>query len=63
MQLEKVTIRDLEDQLACLNADLYQTCGTMSVQSLERLCRKINLIRFKIYSFKGGRYGNKKNNE
>ena len=48
------------DRLACAYADIYQGCGTMPVTALESLCRKVNLYRYKIYSFKGGRYGNRK---
>ena len=59
MQRERESLKELEARLACLNADLYQMSGTMSVTSLESLCRKINLIQFKIYSFKGGRHGKK----
>lgn len=51
------SLRDLEQRLACLRADLYQTCGTMTVASLESLCRKINVIGLRIYSFKGGNNG------
>ena len=54
-------MKDLEMQLVCLNADLYQCCGSMPLTSLERLCRRIHLIELKIYSFKGGKNGNKKN--
>lgn len=56
---ERYSLDELEAQLACLNADLYQSCGTMTVTSLESLCRKINIIRSRINSFKGdSKYGN-----
>lgn len=51
------------DKLACAEADLYQGCGTMPLAALESLCRKINKYRLKLYSFKGGRYGNKNKRE
>lgn len=54
---ERATLDELRGRLACLRADLYQMCGQMPVASLERLCRRIHTIEFKIYSFKGGRYG------
>ncbi len=54
MQRERYTVEDLEIQLACLNADLCQSCGSMTVTSLESLCRRINIIRIRINSFKGG---------
>lgn len=57
MYREDLDIDYIKDQLACANADLYQGCGTMPLSSLESLCRKINLFRLKLYSFKGGRYG------
>lgn len=60
MQSERYTLKDLEMQLVCLNADLYQCCGSMPLTSLERLCRKIHLIELKIYSFKGGKHGKRK---
>lgn len=56
---ESKSIKELEDRLACLNADLYQTCGSMSVTSLERLCRRIHLIEIKIYSFRVSNNGKK----
>lgn len=43
------------DKLACAEADLYQSCVTMPLTSLEGLCRKINRYRLKIYSIK--KYG------
>lgn len=57
MQQERATLNELKDRLACLYADLYQGCSTMTVASLESLCRKINVIGLRIYSFKGGRHG------
>lgn len=52
---ERYSLDELEAQLACMNADLYQYCGTMPVTSLESLCRKINSIKSKINSFKKDR--------
>lgn len=57
MERERATLDELRHRLAHLHADLYQGCGSMPVASLESLCRKINVIELKIYSFKGGRYG------
>ena len=57
MGRERYTVNELEAQLTCLTADLYQHCGTMPVAPLERLCRRIHLIELRIYSFKGGKYG------
>lgn len=54
MQRERYTVEDLEIQLACLNADLCQSGASMTVTSLESLCRRINIIRIRINSFKGG---------
>ena len=52
---------DLEARLASMNAELYQNGGSMPVSALESLCRRINLIKLKIYSFKGdSKYGKKK---
>lgn len=56
MERERATLDELRHRLAHLHAHLYQGCGTMPVASLESLCRKINVIELKIYSFKGGRY-------
>lgn len=63
MLREGESLNDLKAELACLNADLYQMCGTMPLHAFESLCRKIHLIELKIYSFKGGKYGNKKSYE
>lgn len=60
MYREELDIDKLKERLACLYAELYLGCATMSVATFEHLCRKINVIRFKINSFKGGRYGKKK---
>lgn len=61
MERERESIWDLEARLASMNAELYQNGGSMPVTALESLCRRINLIRLKICSFKGdSRYGNKK---
>lgn len=59
MLREGESIEDLEAQLAWLYADLYQMGWSVSLRSFENLCRKIHIIEFKIYSFKGGRYGKK----
>ncbi len=61
MQRERESILDLEARLASMNAELYQNGGSMPVSALESLCRRINLIKLKIYSFKGdSKYGKKK---
>ena len=57
MQREADTLNELKGRQACLHADLYQQCGSLTVTALERLCRKINVIGLRIYSFKGGRHG------
>lgn len=57
MYREGETIKELRSQLTCLRADLYQGCATMTLQSLERLCRKIHVTESRLYSFRGGRYG------
>lgn len=51
--------KELEIQQRNLYADLYQTCGSMTVRSLETLCRKIHSLEIKIRSFRGGKNGNK----
>lgn len=51
-------LKELKAQRSSLMADLYQTCGQMTVRSLEALCRKIHCIELKIHSFKGGIHGN-----
>lgn len=59
MQL-KESPQELRNQLASLYIDLIQIVGSVPVQTLETLCRKIHGIEFKLYSFKGGRYGKRK---
>lgn len=59
MLREGESIIELKERLVCLYADLYQMCGHMPLHSFESLCRKIHGIEIKLYSFKGGRYGNK----
>ena len=51
--------KELEMQLMSLDAYLYQACGSMTVRSLESICRKIHLLEIKIHSFRGGRHGKK----
>ena len=51
--------KELEMQRRSLYADLYQTCGSMTVRSLETVCRKIHSLEIKIRSFRGGKNGNK----
>ena len=61
MLREGESIIELKERLVCLYADLYQMCGHMPLAAFESLCRKIHGIEYKLYSFKGGRYGiNKK---
>ncbi len=50
----KLTKHELVMQRDSLYADLYQVCGHCSLSYLEELCRKINNLSWKIYSFKGG---------
>lgn len=50
------TIGYYKEQLACAEADLYQGAGTMPLHCFEDLVRKINMLRYKIYTFKGGLY-------
>lgn len=60
MLKERESIEELEDRLACLMAELYQMCGSMTVGSLESLCRRIHIIQFKLKSSsKEGIYGKK----
>ncbi len=59
MQL-KESPQELRNQLTGLYVDLVQVVGSVPVQTMEALCRKIHGIEFKLYSFKGGRYGKRK---
>lgn len=48
---------DLRVRLACLREELRREACQMDVHSLERLCRRINVLEIKMHSFKGGLYG------
>lgn len=50
----KLTKHELVMQRNALYADLYQACGNCTLSYLESICRKINALSWKIYSFKGG---------
>ena len=50
------TIGYIKEQLACAEADLYQGAGTMPLHCFEDLVRRINMLRYKLYTFKGGLY-------
>lgn len=56
MLKEERAKKDLEGLRSGLYAELYQRAASMSVRSLEVLCRKIHSIEIKIHSFKGGLY-------
>ena len=49
-----LTKHELVMQRNSLYAELYMACGNCSLSYLEMLCRKINSLSWKIYSFKGG---------
>ena len=53
--------RELHGRRSCLYADLYQTCGSLDLHSLESLCRRLHIIDIKLYAIKGGIY-DKENN-
>ena len=58
--MREVKIRkELENQRRLLYDYLFQTCGSMTVNGVEALARKIHNLTIKIHSFKGGLYGNK----
>lgn len=60
MLKEEVARRELIALRSGLFVDLYQRAGSMAVNSVESLSRRIHVIDLKIYSFKGGQYDQEK---
>ena len=55
-----VARRELEARCSSLQSELYQRGATMSLTSLEILCRRLHLTELKLHSFKGINYGKEK---
>lgn len=53
----KTTLKELSLRHQCLQADIYQRAATISLHSLESLCRRLHIIELKIYSSRGGIHG------
>lgn len=56
MLKEERAARELEAEVMSLYGELLQRAGVMSVLSLEGVCRRVNVIRLKLQSFRGGSY-------
>lgn len=52
----KTTLKELSLRQQSLQADIYQRAATISLHSLESLCRRLHTIELKIHSYKGGLY-------
>ena len=56
MLREKLTVLEIDIQIAVLYSELQRRVSTMDLHSFERMCRKIHGLQIKKHSFRGGLY-------